>query len=385
MTAMHCLEERLQAPVIFDPWRRFDARRYVDAVRPHSRDRIRDIPRRQSTRENRSTPTGHLGGRGPVHDLTGAAAPDRIVNVEKNDDVRRPDIDSCRVIRADGNRFHHRPIDRARVVRALVPMELYGPQPCDARDTVDVFSRLIDENADGRDERGQRRHDCAGMLRIDAARALRPEDEPECIGTAGNGRFGIFEPRDPADLYEHGTPASSSRSAAPGSEAVMNRSPMRKARYPNCRSLSRSSEVRRPLSLTEITSFGMRAISVSDAATSTVNVRRFLLFTPMIAAPASSAMDSSSALCTSTSASRPLLVAQNASDRTSTGVSAATTSRIASAPAAFASRIWYSETMKSFRRIGSGTTARTARRWSSEPSKNVGSVSTEIAAAPAAA
>jgi len=41
--------------------------------------------------------------------------------------------------------------------------------------------------------------------------------------------------------------------------------------------------------------------------------------------------------------------------------------------------------MKSLRRIGTGTASRTAARSLNDPSKNVGSVSTEIAAASAAA
>ena len=52
--------------------------------------------------------------------------------------------------------------------------------------------------------------------------------------------------------------------------------------------------------------------------------------------------------------------------------------------AAFASTNWYSETMKSFRSSGMSTTARTFSRCSTAPSKKVGSVSTEIAAAPPA-
>ena len=43
------------------------------------------------------------------------------------------------------------------------------------------------------------------------------------------------------------------------------------------------------------------------------------------------------------------------------------------------------DTTKSFRRTGIDTASRTARKWSRDPSKNVGSVSTEIAAAPAVA
>ena len=65
------------------------------------------------------------------------------------------------------------------------------------------------------------------------------------------------------------------------------------------------------------------------------------------------------------------------------GRSAATISSTASAPAARASSSWYSSTMKSLRSSGMSTAARTAARCSSEPSKKVGSVSTEIAAAPA--
>ncbi len=91
---------------------------------------------------------------------------------------------------------------------------------------------------------------------------------------------------------------------------------------------------------------------------------------------------SSASSCTSTSAARPNSKALACKRTRSACSSAATMSRIASAPAARASNSWYSSTVKSFRRIGNPTPRRTAWRCSSAPSKNVGSVRTEIAAAP---
>ena len=57
--------------------------------------------------------------------------------------------------------------------------------------------------------------------------------------------------------------------------------------------------------------------------------------------------------------------------------------RTASAPYPRASTSWYSSITKSLRRSGISTRARTAARSSSEPEKKEGSVSTEIAEAPA--
>ena len=105
----------------------------------------------------------------------------------------------------------------------------------------------------------------------------------------------------------------------------------------------------------------------------------------MISAPAAAARVASAASWTSTSAASPsdLQVESRAERRRSS--SAPTISSAASAPSAAASTSWYSVTMKSLRRTGISTAARTAARWSGDPSKKVGSVSTEIAAAPAAA
>ena len=58
--------------------------------------------------------------------------------------------------------------------------------------------------------------------------------------------------------------------------------------------------------------------------------------------------------------------------------------KIASAPAARASSTCAGWMRKSFRSTGTSTAARTRARSSSEPPKYLGSVSTEIAAAPAA-
>ncbi len=58
-------------------------------------------------------------------------------------------------------------------------------------------------------------------------------------------------------------------------------------------------------------------------------------------------------------------------------------SSTAAAPASAASQTWYGSTMKSLRRTGMRTAAATARRSSREPPKRDGSVSTEMASAPA--
>ena len=78
----------------------------------------------------------------------------------------------------------------------------------------------------------------------------------------------------------------------------------------------------------------------------------------------------------------PVRIARACSDSSAGCPSAATMSSTASAPAARASNSWYSSTTKSLRSSGTSTAARTACRCARAPSKNVGSVSTEIAAAP---
>ena len=69
---------------------------------------------------------------------------------------------------------------------------------------VHVVQRLVDENANGRDERRQLRRDRARAVRIDEARALRPEHEADRARAGRDRRLRILQPCDAADFYDHG-------------------------------------------------------------------------------------------------------------------------------------------------------------------------------------
>ncbi len=121
---------------------------------------------------------------------------------------------------------------------------------------------------------------------------------------------------------------------------------------------------------------------------STLKVRRSRLLMPITDAPASTARAISAALFTSTSGSIPSS-RDSAIRRTSAeSSSAATMSRTESAPFTRASSTWYSSTRKSLRRTAGRASpiesmaARTAVMSSSVPLNQVGSVRTEIPAAP---
>mmetsp|Transcript_4778 Transcript_4778/g.11900 ORF Transcript_4778/g.11900 Transcript_4778/m.11900 type:complete len:335 (-) Transcript_4778:6-1010(-) len=135
-----------------------------------------------------------------------------------------------------------------------------------------------------------------------------------------------------------------------------------------------------------------QATSCSALCGSTRKVCRLRLFTPMMAAPNSSARSISSRSHTSTSACIPSCVQSAYSVRSCSGSSAATISRQASAPCARASYSWYSLSRKSLQSTAGrecgpmrSTWSRTARISFSEPLNQVGSVSTEMAPAPARA
>src|SRR5688572_21147525 len=161
----------------------------------------------------------------------------------------------------------------------------------------DVCDRLVDEHADGQDARRYVRGHGPDGLDGDATRAVRPEHEPEGTGAEVCGELGILRPRNAADFDKeliHGrasfiTPAS----ARPGSGVAMNRSPIKNASYPALASARRSAPVVRPLSATAMTSSGISSTASRLTSVFTTSVRRLRLFTPMIDAPASSAMGSS--------------------------------------------------------------------------------------------
>ena len=99
-----------------------------------------------------------------------------------------------------------------------------------------------------------------------------------------------------------------------------------------------------------------------DASRSTCSVRRLRLLTPMIVAPHRHRARGTRRRCALRPARPARVAAARDSAASARSSSAATISRIASAPAARASSSWYSSTMKSLRSSGILTAARTASR-----------------------
>ena len=103
----------------------------------------------------------------------------------------------------------------------------------------------VDEDADRQHLPRQQRDDRRRGLGRDVARALRIEVEAEEIGAGLDRRDGVRGARDAADLDAERTlgridHANNSRSAAPGSGARMNVSPIRNARTPAASKRARS-------------------------------------------------------------------------------------------------------------------------------------------------
>ena len=153
---------------------------------------------------------GHAGGNRPVDRLSRAALLHGIVNVEQNRHVRRPGVDIRRLLPTTATALMTGRV-MARTTAVLGPVQLQRAKSDAARHVVDVVQRLIHEHADGRDVSGSadaisralhvQRRGLLGRTRTRRRwrRHRRPPVRPE--------------PRDPADLHEHGTPAISSRSA----------------------------------------------------------------------------------------------------------------------------------------------------------------------------
>src|SRR5881396_2948654 len=187
-----------------------------------------------------------------------------------------------------------------------------------------------------------------------------------------------------ADLDLHGHRSHSAR-AAPGSGRSMNASPTSTACAPAAVMRRTSAAERSPLSATTSAPDGARGARCSAVARETSKVARSRLLMPISVAPSAAARSSSASPCTSTSTSRPAARAAASRSAPCLAVTPPTTSSTASAPKARASSIWYGSMRKSLRRQGSPEATRAAARCSSAPPKNGPSVSTESAAAPAAA
>src|SRR5580765_1686858 len=127
------------------------------------------------------------------------------------------------------------------------------------------------------------------------------------------------------------------RNSAPGSCARMNVSPTRNACTSAARILATSSRVTMPLSVTSRRSAGTRLRRFSVVSSEVSNVRRLRLLMPIRRAGVASARSSSSPSCTSTSTSMPSSPASSASSTKAASPSAATISRMQSAPSARAS------------------------------------------------
>src|SRR5690606_3467009 len=128
--------------------------------------------------------------------------------------------------------------------------------------------------------------------------------------------------------------------------------PIKNPSYPTLRKSRIVSGDSIPLSDTFTTSFGIIGASSLEMSRLIVKVFRLRLFTPIKSAPASRLYSSSSRVCTSNSTSRPNECANAVSDFSAVASRAAAIRSITSAPIDLASMIWYSSTVKSFRRIG---------------------------------
>ena len=175
--------------------------------------------------------------------------------------------------------------------RRLVAVQLHRAQLRQRGDADDVLRRLIDEHADRRHERRQRRDDRARRVRVDEARAAAARRRSRARRRrartrAARPRAGVM----PQTL----TRVASCARAVPGAPR---RDPAARsaARRPGTRgSRPRPADRYRPASgcrsrPPRSTPAGSSRATASSTAGSTASVRRLRLFTPTIVAPASSA------------------------------------------------------------------------------------------------
>src|SRR5436309_10152137 len=343
---------------------------------------------------------GHrVGAEAARHEQAGGGQPGRPSRVERDAGAARLAGDEAveqkivgRIARGEGgeigararaDRLDRPPAPAAAVVGVLHAVELEHGQADARRELLDARARRVDEDADQR-RAGYRLRDLARRLGGHVARASGVEVEPHEVGAGSDGGARVLERAHAADLDLHGH-RSHSASAAPGSGRSMNASPTSTACAPAAVMRRTSAAERSPLSATTSVPAGARGTRRSAVARETSKVARSRLFTPTSVAPSAAARPSSASVCTSTRTSRPAAAAAAIRSAPCPAPTAATISSTASAPKARASSIWYGSIRKSLRRQGSPEAARAATRCSSAPPKNGPSVSTESAAAPAAA
>ena len=257
-------------PMILHAGRPFDARRHVDAERPHAVRPLGDVVGRQPAGKHDPPLRGNRRGGRPIDRPPRAAAPHR-------DRGRRAEASRAPARRRA--RSAETPLERQRLddrpsQRPATSATVSSPCSCTAPSRtrlatppctrVGWFTNTPTAVTNG----GRRLHDRAGAIRIDEPRAVRPEHEPERVGPGLDRGLRVVEPRDAANLHQHEACHSRAGSTSedtmdtkakthhvvylyvlrvlvlfvraalraalagslPGSAAVMNRSPIRNAR-----------------------------------------------------------------------------------------------------------------------------------------------------------
>src|SRR5262245_20169732 len=149
---------------------------------------------------------------------------------------------------------------------------------------------MVHENSNDSHERRKLFDDGGCFSCVDVTRAARIEIQANGVCAQQHGVACVFEFFDAADFdARHNKP----RIAVAGSDDVRKCSPIRNASAPAERSRSTSALPWMPLSTTKRRSSGISFASRVEVCTSTLNVFRSRLFTPMMEAPASSASPSS--------------------------------------------------------------------------------------------
>ena len=138
--------------VILDAGRRLDARRHVDAERPHARDRVGDVVRRQPAGEQHRARRARSPRRRPSRSSGRCrrAAPDRARRAAASS--RAGQRRSAGLVASpSGTRLDDRPLDSPRAYDGVSsPCSCTAPSPTSAATPFTCVGRLIHEHADGR-------------------------------------------------------------------------------------------------------------------------------------------------------------------------------------------------------------------------------------------
>jgi len=215
--AVHAFDKRSQFLRILLAWTRFDSRGNVDAEGLEGADCRLHIGWIQAPRhDHRKLEADHLyHGASPLP-IERAASPAEAFIGLRVEEKRENSLASIlrdqnstlfqRISRYRGNYLGNSqtlvgaPLILQNVLECLPAVQLYHSQAAHGNELTNAIRIGVHEHPDFLDFSGQGSNDFLSGFVVDVSRTLVVEHEAQCVGSSFNGRAGVFEIRDSANL-----------------------------------------------------------------------------------------------------------------------------------------------------------------------------------------